>query len=142
MDYRRIKFRGYSMYPALRPGDTLVLKAVEAHNLRPGDIICVPEKGHYVSHRIVGISTTPDGVFLTTKGDNLPAPDATRRLSSGDTYRLFLINRPNRGIIRPRFGRLTALLSTRNLTYGIIKGRMGIIVRRALSSVRFRTPPC
>jgi len=70
-----INFTGWSMAPALRPGDTLLCLKIPFENLRVGDIVA-----HYnpiyldhplVAHRVV---ETADGK-IRTKGDNNPSPD-------------------------------------------------------------------
>ena len=63
------------MYPFLRPGDVLVLAAVEPRFVKPGDIVCLDLGRTYVAHRVVDISRAPLTRILTLKGDNLPYTD-------------------------------------------------------------------
>jgi signal peptidase I len=131
-DIRSIPFYGYSMYPALRPGDTLIVKkagGVEG-DTRIGDIVCFPEGGSYTAHRIVDIREDEGGLTITTKGDNMTAPDTPRTLDGGGILKVTMIKRGGKRLIKPGFGRTLARLSSLNLTFGIIKGRIGRSLRR------------
>ena len=119
------------MYPALRPGDTLVLAQVRPHDIAPGDIVCIPLKSDYTAHRIVDVVRGAGLPAIITKGDNLPYPDPPVTLPKGGILKVVMISRAERGHGRPRFGRLLAVLSRNNLTVGIIKGRIGRSLRGA-----------
>ena len=128
-DYRRVTFRGYSMYPFLRPGDVLVLAAVEPQFVKPGDIVCLDLGMYSATHRVVDISRSSHTRILILKGDNLPCADRPFSPGSGLLLRLLMIIRGRGRLVRPRFGKLIALLSRNNLTPGIIRGRIGRVVR-------------
>ncbi len=129
MDYRRIAFQGYSMYPALRPGDTLILDTVRPADCAIGDIVCVPRKKELVVHRIIGVDRSVSPPVIVTKGDNLTYPDPPTAVPPGGILRVIMVSRSDRRLVRPRFGGVTAALSRRNLTAGIVKGRLGKAAR-------------
>jgi signal peptidase I len=135
--YKRVLFQGYSMYPSLRPGDVLVLADADAGCVKRGDIVCIPDGPRYIAHRVVDIRYQPPAATLITKGDNLPRPDRPLSLNSGSLLKVAMIVRENGRLIRPRFGRAMALLSRRNLSPGIVRGRIGRIIRGIYS--RFHT---
>ncbi|MEA3397169.1 MAG: S24/S26 family peptidase, partial [Chloroflexota bacterium] len=68
----RLRVRGLSMTPTLRPGDEVLTEPVEAAALHPGDWIVVQANGGPFIHRFLGC--TPEGQLLT-KGDAHRAPD-------------------------------------------------------------------
>ncbi len=124
------------MYPALRPGDTLILRPVLSGECARGDIVCVPGERNFTTHRVVEINRSSAGPMLITKGDNLPYFDSPIVLPSEGIHRVAMICRPGRGPTRPRFGRTRALLSRNNLTVGIIQGRIGRLIRGTYGRVR------
>src|SRR5258708_21738050 len=66
-----LRHRGSSMAPALRHGDRLLVEAVRADGLRPGDIAVVLRAGRLVAHRCIGRS---DG-RVVTRGDACAVAD-------------------------------------------------------------------
>jgi hypothetical protein len=138
MDYRRITFQGYSMYPVLRPGDTLILDIVSAAECALGDIVCVPGKHELVVHRIIGVDRSTSPPALITKGDNLTYPDPPITFPAGGVFRVIMTSRGARGLVRPRFGRLMVFLSRRNMTIGIVRATIGRAAR--WMSGRFLAP--
>ena len=122
-------FHGYSMYPALKPGDILIVKKVDGKrgNIKLGDIVCFPEKERqkHVAHRIIDIRESENALTVTTKGDNMTNPDTSQVLNSDGILKVVMIKRERRGLIKPRFGGALACLSSLNLTFGIIKGWIG-----------------
>jgi len=137
---KQIAFAGHSMYPSLRPGDTLVLRPVPPHEIRVGDILCLPENRAYVAHRVVRMTTSEKHARITLKGDNLaqcPAPIEIPVKIPMETmlyplFKVVLVKRPAKGLITPRFGPILACLSRHNLTYGIIKGKLGKFLKNTL----------
>lgn len=125
-------FDGYSMYPALKPGDILIVKKVDGkrENIKRGDIICFPEEERYTAHRIIEIKEGEKNLTITTKGDNLVNPDTSRIVNSDGILKVMMIRRGGKGFIKPRFGVALARLSSLNLTFGIVKGWIGRGVRR------------
>jgi signal peptidase len=71
LGYRPVATHGSSMEPALRTGDALLTKQVDAAGLKGGEIVVIVRQGRdAVVHRVVGIEPLPDGRFLLqTKGD-------------------------------------------------------------------------
>jgi len=69
---RKIFYRGVSMNPLLRRGDTLLVVPYDSQKIHPGDLVVFsdPNRGQVV-HRVVAFNS--DGVI--TKGDNNPIVD-------------------------------------------------------------------
>jgi len=67
---------GYSMWPALRPGDRLIISAVN-DNLAPaaGDVVALKRDGGFVVHRITEIKADDGAVKIRTRGDSSMKPD-------------------------------------------------------------------
>ncbi len=134
-DYTRMTFGGYSMYPALRPGDTLILDVVSAADCAPGDIVCVAGTDGYTVHRVISVDRSVTPPRIVTKGDSLPYPDPPADLPPEGMPRVVMISRASRGLIRPHGGRLSAFLSRNNLTVGVIRARLAALVRGAARRV-------
>lgn len=130
---RKIKFSGYSMYPSLRPGDTLLTREVPIKEICPGDIVCLKKNDDHVTHRVVRIEREREKTTIITKGDNIIIPDPPISETGGLIKRVVIIKRGKDELIIPRSGKMLATLSRMNLTYGIIKGRGGKVVRLILS---------
>lgn len=67
-----------SMRPTMPPGTTLVVKPIEFADIRVGDVITyqiASGQPEVVTHRVIGVNVTPDGVRLETQGDANPIPD-------------------------------------------------------------------
>jgi hypothetical protein len=124
------------MCPALRPGDTLILSPVLSTECATGDIVCIPRERDFTTHRVIEIDRSSADPTLITKGDNLPYFDSPIVLSPEGIHRVAMIYRAGRRPTRPRFGRTLVLLSRKNLTVGIIQGRIGRLVRRTYGRVR------
>ncbi len=63
----RVKIRGFSMLPLLRPGDMVELRAPE-EDIKKGDVVIVKDKGTLLCHRVVNI----DYPWVYTGGDFSP----------------------------------------------------------------------
>lgn len=59
------------MWPALRPGDKLIISAVN-DNPEPsaGDVVALKRDGGFVVHRITEIKADDGGVMIRTRGDS------------------------------------------------------------------------
>ncbi len=69
----RFKVGGYSMYPLIHNGDTVLVEPKRPVELEVGDIVLYQgSSGNYVVHRLV----QKNSLFLTTRGDNLNYCDA------------------------------------------------------------------
>lgn len=67
-----------SMIPSMPPGTTVVVKPLPFDEIQVGDVITYQLNSgepEVVTHRVVGIDVTEDGLRLETKGDNNAAPD-------------------------------------------------------------------
>lgn len=124
-----IKFFGFSMYPSLKPGDTLLVRDVPTRDISKGDIVCVKNGDKYLAHRVVRIEKGKEKTKITTKGDNISTFDPPLYKTGGLIKRVVMIKRGKTGLKTPRFGKILAGLSRMNLTYGIIKGRGGRVFR-------------
>lgn len=68
-----------SMQPTYPPGTLIIVKPIDAAEIRIGDPITYQiesGKPDVVTHRVIAIATTDGQTTFTTKGDNNSAPDA------------------------------------------------------------------
>jgi len=69
--------RGFSMTPAVRDGDRVLIGPASADRLRIGDIVKVRGGGGFTLHRLVRRWRGADGGWrLELQGDNVAVPDA------------------------------------------------------------------
>lgn len=73
---------GPSMKPYLGPGDVVIIKEVNANELKVGDVVKFQQGSRDVIHRIKAITPGPNGVFVFTQGDNNNTPDAPLPVAS------------------------------------------------------------
>jgi len=66
---------GWSMLPAVWPGDTLVVERVSHDQVRVGDVVVAGQRGRLCAHRVIGTPCDPENPRWITQGDALPAPD-------------------------------------------------------------------
>jgi hypothetical protein len=71
----RFAATGWSMLPAVWPGDTLVVDRVGQDQVRIGDVVLVGREGTLCAHRIIGTVGGTDNRQWITQGDGLPKPD-------------------------------------------------------------------
>jgi signal peptidase len=71
----RFAANGWSMLPALWPGDTLVIEPIRGSQVRAGEIVLVGRKGRLCAHRVVGTAASAGSRQWITQGDANPAPD-------------------------------------------------------------------
>jgi signal peptidase I len=128
-----IKFSGFSMYPSLRPGDTLLVRDIPPRDISMGDIVCVKKDDKYIAHRVVIIEREKEKTKITTKGDNIATFDPPLYQAGSPIKRVVMIKRGKTRLKIPRFCKIHAILSRMNLTYGIIKGRGGRVLRSVFS---------
>jgi len=69
----RLKVTGWSMLPAVWPGDTLVIERADRKAVSEGDIILFRRDRRFCIHRVVS-KVTEDSTILT-RGDSNPEPD-------------------------------------------------------------------
>jgi signal peptidase I len=71
----RIEAGGYSMYPVIKPGNSIVIRPVSASDLKPGMIIAWRRDNDMVVHRLVSIYDAGGRTMYLTRGDSSPAFD-------------------------------------------------------------------
>jgi signal peptidase I len=104
-----------SMAPAVGAGDVALTAPVLVADLQAGDVIAFypPDRDAPVLHRIVTVTTTDQGVAITTRGDANGADDPWRAVLRGDTaYRLV-------GVV-PLVGWLTAFRGPMLVVAGLL----------------------
>ena len=67
----RLRVTGWSMFPSVRPGDTLMIERVELDSVDCGDIVLFERGGQLYVHRVVRKS----GAKILTRGDAMPQAD-------------------------------------------------------------------
>jgi signal peptidase I len=78
MGYRAVFMTTGSMRPAIAPGDLVVLRPVDPASIQVGDVITfrAPLGSHeLVTHRVVAVSASTQGITFRTKGDANPVAD-------------------------------------------------------------------
>jgi signal peptidase len=74
--HQLIIIRGGSMSPAISMGALVDETAVSLSQIHVGDVISYNEPNNVVvTHRVVGISSQPDGIYFQVKGDANDGPD-------------------------------------------------------------------
>lgn len=67
----RIKPTGYSMFPAIRPGNIVIIAPVKNRsNLTPGDIVVFKRDSDFVLHRLTDIRHHENDILFFTRGDS------------------------------------------------------------------------
>jgi hypothetical protein len=66
---------GWSMLPAVWPGDTLVVERVAHDRVHIGDVVVAGRHGRLCAHRVVGTAGDPENPRWITQGDALATPD-------------------------------------------------------------------
>lgn len=65
-----IEARGYSMYPTIKPGETVYIKACNIEeDVAPGNIIAWKNGNDIILHRVVSIYGSDHNTFFITRGD-------------------------------------------------------------------------
>lgn len=71
----RLRVMGWSMLPAVWPGDTLVIERIESGGVSEGDIILFHRDRRFFAHRVVGKSGAAGDAQILTRGDALAQAD-------------------------------------------------------------------
>ena len=71
----RLQVTGLSMFPAVRPGDTLLVDRVNSSAVTEGDIVLFGRDRRLFAHRIVAKGSHGSSPMLT-RGDAMPKPDS------------------------------------------------------------------
>lgn len=66
---------GYSMWPAIRPGDAVVIDPVGARLPEIGEIVALKRDGGYVIHRVTGVTAGRYATLIRTQGDGVTRED-------------------------------------------------------------------
>ena len=69
-----LNLTGFSMFPAVRPGDKCRISAVDPDEIELGDVILTTRDDRLFAHRVVGIKPGPPRQWII-KGDTLLWPD-------------------------------------------------------------------
>lgn len=96
----RIKAGGYSMFPAIRPGDIVIIAPVNnLSNLIPGDIIVFRRDSGFVLHRLTDIRYQKEIAFYITRGDSSMNED--KPVTADKISGLVIAIETKRGKIKP-----------------------------------------
>ena len=71
----RLRVTGWSMLPAIFPGDTLVIEPASSESVGKGDIVLFRREGRLFAHRVSGKSGTASDFQIVTQGDGMADPD-------------------------------------------------------------------
>jgi hypothetical protein len=71
----RFAATGWSMLPAVWPGDTLVVERIHQDQVRIGEVVLVKRQGGLRAHRVVAKIADPENPQWITQGDALAKPD-------------------------------------------------------------------
>jgi hypothetical protein len=66
---------GYSMWPAIRPGDVVVIDPIGTRLPEIGEIVALRRDGGYVIHRVTGVTASKDATLIHTQGDAVTRED-------------------------------------------------------------------
>jgi signal peptidase I len=69
----RLRVTGWSMLPAVWPGDTLTVERAETETVSEGDIVLCARDGRFSAHRLVLKREADSAIF--TRGDAMPKLD-------------------------------------------------------------------
>jgi signal peptidase I len=70
----RLRATGWSMLPAVWPGDTLLVERLGGEHVREGDIVLFGRNRRLFAHRVVGKRAAAGEKI--TRGDSMASPDA------------------------------------------------------------------
>ncbi|MFZ0761264.1 MAG: S24/S26 family peptidase [Candidatus Sulfotelmatobacter sp.] len=71
----RFAATGWSMLPAIWPGDTLVVERVSPDHLGAGDVVLIGREGRLCAHRLVSTAEDSGSPRWIARGDAMAAPD-------------------------------------------------------------------
>jgi len=66
---------GYSMWPAIRPGDAVVIDPIGTRLPETGEIVALKRDGGYVIHRVTGVTASRNATLIRTQGDGVTRED-------------------------------------------------------------------
>jgi signal peptidase I len=71
----RLRVTGWSMLPAVLPGDTLVVERASGDAIADGDIVLFERDRRLFAHRVVRRPNTSQDSRILTRGDSMAQPD-------------------------------------------------------------------
>jgi len=69
----RLQVTGWSMLPAVMPGEVLIVERVEPKNVSAGDVVLFERDHRLFAHRVIALDHSDGGMI--TKGDAMLRPD-------------------------------------------------------------------
>jgi hypothetical protein len=72
----RFSATGWSMLPAIWPGDTLMVERVSGDQVNIGEVVLVGRDGRLCAHRVISREENSGRPNWTTQGDAMPKPDS------------------------------------------------------------------
>jgi len=129
----RLQVTGWSMLPAVWPGDQLVIQRAGSKDVTNGDIVLFGRDRRLFAHRVVSVSPEDSGIL--TRGDSMPAPDPIVREDELLGKVSFIVR--NGKCIAPRQPRrsqraIAALIRSSNVAARVVVGVHGM--QQALQS--------
>jgi signal peptidase I len=94
----RLRVTGWSMLPAVWPGDTLTIERAENETVSEGDIVLCARDRRFSAHRVVRKGEADFAIL--TRGDAMPQPDPP--VPSGDLLGKVTMIERNGKCITPR----------------------------------------
>lgn len=70
----RLQVTGWSMFPAVRPGDTLIIDRIASSETSEGDVVLFERDRRLFAHRLIAKYSFGEQRLLTC-GDAMPSPD-------------------------------------------------------------------
>jgi hypothetical protein len=71
----RFSATGWSMLPAIFPGDTLMVERVSGDQVNIGEVVLIGRNGRLCAHRIISREENAGRPHWITQGDSMPMPD-------------------------------------------------------------------
>ena len=109
---------GYSMWPAIRPGDRVVIEPLQERVLAAGDIVALRRDGGYVVHRVTEVIDREGRSNFRTQGDAVTRPDEPADVSviAGvikEIIRSGKVKKPPRRMFPLWFNRIVSVIISR-----------------------------
>jgi signal peptidase I len=127
--YLRLRCTGFSMLPAVFPGDILHVERCGMGEIRVGSIVMFEGYGRLVAHRVIGRADSA----LITRGDSMPAadPPVTEAALLGTVFSIERGRRKFRPSERPGpVSRLGAAVAQRSAHASKWLGRAGSLLSK------------
>lgn len=128
---------GWSMLPAVWPGDTLVVERI-SDQVCVGDIVVVARDGRLCGHRVVATEGDPRNPHWITQGDALPVPDRPVRRSDLLGRVAYLIRAGGRVAVPAKLSLVESLIAG-IVRRSVLAGRGLVYLRRMIRTSMIRT---